>query len=104
MTKTMHKVVIRPITGNRYYIKIDGNEMLAKSVDLHMDTDSVPAVDIELVGEPDIDVEGLVTFEFTPKTIIGASNVLKAALMKKSLEAFISLDSINRAVANVRAD
>ena len=95
----IHKVEVKQTQDGKYSVKVDEKAVSARSVDIHMDVESMPGIDIGLVGEPDLEVEGLVTFEYTPKTIHGAVKLLKAALLKDNFEAFMGLDSLNRAVA-----
>lgn len=93
-----HRVVIRPISEGQYYVQVDDKIMMARSVDVHIDRESVPEIDIELVGEPDLEVDGLVQFDFTPKTVKNAVNLLKAALEKNDLIAYLGVDSLNREI------
>ena len=57
-----------------------------------------PSVDIDLISGPEIDCDGLVTFSFTPKTVKGAVDLLKAALNRNDLGAFLGVDSLNREI------
>lgn len=93
-----HKVVIRPIRDGAYYVLVDDKHMLARSVDVHIDRESLPQIDIELVGEPEMEVDGLIQFDYTPKTVKNAVNLLKAALNKNDLTAYLGVDSLNREI------
>ncbi len=97
-----HKITIKPIGEGQYYVQVDGKEMLSRSINLHMDRESVPEVDIELIGEPDIEVEGLVQYDFTPRTVKSATNLLKAALIKNDITAFLAMHSLNQVVSEIK--
>lgn len=91
-----HKVVIRPMGEGRYYVQVDDKMMIARSVDVHMDRESVPEIDLELVGEPDLEVEGLVQFDYTPKTIVKAANLIRAELLNNNITAFLAMNTLNK--------
>lgn len=97
----IHKIEVKPKGEGRYDVKVDEQNMKASSVNLHMDVESVPQVDIGLVGEPDFEVEGLVQFDYTPRTVAGASKLLKAALLKNDLTAFLAMHSLNKVMGEV---
>lgn len=93
-----HKVLIRPMDEGWYYIQVDDKMMMARSVDIHMDRESIPEVDLELIGEPDLEVEGLVEFDYTPKTIVHAANLIKAGLMKNNITAYLAMNTLNKVI------
>ena len=98
-----HKITIKPFGEGAYTVHVDDKKVRARSVDVHMETCNLPEVDIGLVGEPDLEVEGLVQFDYTPKTIGHAANVIKAALMKNDLTAFLAVSSINKVVEETKS-
>lgn len=99
-----HKITIKPLGGERYKVKVDEKDMFATSVDLHMDVSNVPEVDIGLVGEPDMEVDGLVQFDFTPRTVKSATNLLKAALIKNDITAFLAMHSLNKVMSEIKKE
>lgn len=92
----MHKVKIEGYEGDRAQVLIDGKPIRCRKVDVHMETGYVHTADIELVGEPDMEFDGYVTYDFTVKTVESAVNVLKAALQKNDLVAFLGMNELNR--------
>ena len=96
-----HKITIRPIGEGQYYVQVDDKEMLSRSINLHMDRDSVPEVDIELIGEPNVDVEGLVQFDYTPKTIVHAADVIRAGLKRNDITAFLAMNTLNKVLEEI---
>ena len=96
--KMTHKVKVEPLGEGAYRVFIDGQKIRAKSIDLHMSAETIPEIDVGIVGEPELEVEGLVQFDYTPKTIKHAVNLLKAALEKNDLAAYLGVDSLNRMV------
>lgn len=100
----IHKMKIEPKGEGQYYVQVDGREMNARSLTLHMDRESVPDMEIELVGEPDIEVEGLVQYDFTPRTVKSATNLLKAALIKNDITAFLAMHSLNKVMSEIKKE
>lgn len=98
----MHKVVIRPMKEGRYYIQVDDKMMMARSVDVHMDRESIPEIDLELIGEPDIEMEGMVQFSYTPKTITEATNLIKAGLLRNDITAFLAMNTLNKVIEDAK--
>ena len=94
----IHHVKIEPIDVGHYKVSVDNKPMRARKVDVSIDVESIPSVDIDLVSEPEMEVDGLVTFGYTPKTIKGAVDLLKAALNRNDLGAFLGVDSLNREI------
>lgn len=94
----IHHVKIEQLDIGHYKVFVDNKPMRARKVDVSIDVESIPSVDIDLVSEPEIDCDGLVTFSFTPKTIKGAVDLLKAALNRNDLGAFLGVDSLNREI------
>ena len=94
----IHHVKIEQLDIGHYKVFVDNKPMRARKVDVSIDVESIPSVDIDLVSEPEIDCDGLVTFSFTPKTVKGAVDLLKAALNRNDLGAFLGVDSLNREI------
>lgn len=94
----IHHVKIEPLGVGRYKVFIDNKPMSASKIDVHIDRESIPSIDIDLISEPEIECDGLVTFSFTPKTVKGAVDLLKAALNRNDLGAFLGVDSLNREI------
>lgn len=94
----IHHVKIEPIDVGHYKVFVDNKPVRARKVDVSIDVESIPSVDIDLVSGPEMEVDGLVTFGYTPKTIKGAVDLLKAALNRNDLSAFLGVDSLNREI------
>jgi len=94
----IHHVKIEPLGVGAYKVFVDNKPMRASKVDVHIDRESIPSVDIDLISEPEIECDGLVTFSFTPKTVKGAVDLLKAALNRNDIGAFLGVDSLNREI------
>jgi len=94
----IHHVKIEPLGVGAYKVFVDNKPMSVSKVDVHIDRESIPSVDIDLISEPEIECDGLVTFSFTPKTVKGAVDLLKAALNRNDLGAFLGVDSLNREI------
>lgn len=62
---------------------IDGKTILiVKSVDFHVSVDEVPTFSLELMAEPDIEMECLAQISFTSKSITDAISVLRHELLQ----------------------
>lgn len=92
----MHKVKIEGFDADRARVLIDGKPVRCRKVDVHMEVGYAHTADIELFGEPEMEFDGLVTYDFTVKTVESAVNVMKAALQKNDLIAFLGMNELNR--------
>lgn len=62
---------------------IDGKTIpRVKSVDLHVAVDEVPTFSLELMAEPDIQMEALAQISFTSQSITDAISVLRHELLQ----------------------
>lgn len=62
---------------------IDGKTIpIVKSVDFHVSVDEVPTFSLELMAEPDIEMECLAQISFTSKSITDAISVLRHELLQ----------------------
>lgn len=62
---------------------IDGNKIpRVKSVDFHVAVDEVPTFSLELMAEPDIQMEALAQISFTSQSITDAISVLRHELLQ----------------------
>lgn len=62
---------------------IDGKTIpRVKSVDFHVSVDEVPTFSLELMAEPDIEMECLAQISFTSKSITDAISVLRHELLQ----------------------
>lgn len=62
---------------------IDGKTIpRVKSVDFHVSVDEVPTFSLELMAEPDIQMEALTQISFTSKSITDAISVLRHELLQ----------------------
>ena len=77
-------------------VYIDDLPVKASMVDVHMEYGCIHQTDIKLNCEPDLEYTSLVTFDFSPKTIKTAVDVLKIALKRNDFIAYLGLDSLNK--------
>ena len=98
----MHKVKIESMGVPYAKITLDGKPVRAQSIDVHLETGCVPVTDISFISDPELEIETLVTVDFTPKTVESAVKVLKAALKKNDFVAFMGLDELNRGINEKR--
>lgn len=94
----IHKVKIEPIDEGHARVFIDGMNVLASKVDVHMEVGCIHQTDIRLSGEPEMEYESLVTFDFDPKTVRKAVDVLKIALERNDFIARMGLDQLNKVI------
>lgn len=92
----VHRVKIEGFGSERAKVVVDGMEVRASKVDVHMEAGSVNETDIRLIGEPDMEYESLVYFDFDPKTVRKAVDVLKIALERNDFIASLGLESLNK--------
>lgn len=92
----LHKVKIEADSGEHARVYIDGMQVRASKVDVHMEVGNVHETDIRLVGEPELEYESLVYFDFDPKTVRKAVDVLKVALERNDFIARLGLESLNK--------
>lgn len=91
----LHKVKIASFNnGANAHVYVDDKNIKASAVDVHMEVSCVPQTDITIYSEPDLEIDSLVTFDFTPKTYKMAMEVLKAGLKKNDLVAYLSVNSL----------
>lgn len=90
----MHKLKIESMGVPYAKVLVDGKPMKATKVDVHMAADCVPETEITLLCEPDMEFESLVTFDYNPRTVKGAVEVLKAALTKNDFVAFMGMNDL----------
>lgn len=80
--------------GTEYWI--DGNKVpRVKAVDFRVAVDEVPTFMFETYGRPDIDMQGTVTFDFSPENLSDACLIVSEELKKHGdfYDAFVA--SIN---------
>lgn len=97
----IHKIKIEPIDDGHAKVYIDGNPVSCTKVDVHMEVGCMHQTDIRMNGEPDLEYDSLVTYDFTPKTVECAVKVLKAALLKNDIVAFLGMNELNKVIENV---
>ena len=96
----MHQVKVEPMDEGHAKVFIDGMKVYASKVDVHMEVGCIHQTDIRLSGEPEMEYESLVTFDFDPKTVRKAVDVLKIALERNDFIARLGLESLNKVVRN----
>lgn len=92
----IHNVKIEPIDEGHAKVYVDGMHVYASKVDVHMEVGCMHQTDIRLTGEPDLEYDSLVTFDFDPKTVRKAVDVLKVALERNDFIAKLGLDQLNK--------
>lgn len=91
----IHKIKIEPMDAGHAKIYIDGKPILATKIDVHMESNCLHQTDIRLFGEPEMEYESLVTFDFDPKTVKKAVDILKIALKRNDFIARLGLKELN---------
>lgn len=94
----IHKVKIDGTSCDTATVFIDDMQVRASKIDVHMEVGCMHQTDIRLVGEPDLEYDSLVTFDFDPKTVRKAVDVLKIALERNDFIARMGLDLLNKVV------
>lgn len=95
----LHKVKIESFnSGANAHVYVDDKNIKASALDVHMEVSCVPQTDITICSEPELEIDSLVTFDFTPKTYKMAMEVLKAGIKKNDLVAFMSVNSLIAAI------
>lgn len=92
-----HQVKIEPMDDGNAVVYVDDLNVNASKVDVHMEQGMIAQTDIRLIGEPDMEYESLVTFDFDPKTVRKAVDVLKIAIERKDFIACLGLETLNKA-------
>lgn len=90
-----HRLKIEPMDIGHARVSIDDTVVRASKVDVHMEVGSKHQAKITLVGEPEIEIDSLITFDFSPKTVKRAVDVLKVALKRKDVIARLGLEELN---------
>lgn len=96
MRSAIHKVKIEGTSEQSATVYIDDQRLSVKGIDVHMEAGCLHQTQISLVGEPDMEYESLVTFDFDPKTVRKAVDVLKIALERNDFIASMGLDLLNK--------
>lgn len=91
----IHKLKIEPLDIGHARVSIDDTVVRASKVDVHMEVGSMHQAEITLIGEPDMEIDSLITFDFNPKTVKKAVDVLKVALEKNDFIARLGLEELN---------
>ncbi len=94
----MHIVKVESLGVPYAKVTVDGTPIKATKLDVHMEVDSVPETEITLRCEPDLEFESLITYDFTPRTIKSAVDVLKAALKKNDFVAFMGVSDLMKMI------
>lgn len=91
-----HKVKIESMDIGHAKVSVDGTNIKASKVDVHMETGCAHETEIRLIGEPEMEYESLVMFDFDPKTVRKAVDVLKIALERNDFIALLGLEQLNK--------
>lgn len=80
----MHKVKVYTKNDKDYiptYVEIDGKRMKCSGIEYTQYVGEVPQCVLETPCVPDLDILANLQFQFTPKTIAEASNVIRHTLL-----------------------
>jgi len=90
-----HKVKIESLDCGHATVFVDDKRIKASKIDVHMEVGCAHETEIKLIGEPDMEYDSLVTFNFSPQTVRKAVDVLKIALEKHDFIAELGLAQLN---------
>lgn len=91
----IHRLKIEPLDIGHAKVSVDDTVIRASKVDVHMEVGSAHQAEITLLGEPEMEFDSLITFDFSPKTVKKAVDVLKAALERNDFIARLGLEELN---------
>lgn len=91
----VHRLKIEPLDIGHAKVSIDDTVIRATKVDVHMEVGSAHSAEISLIGEPEMEIDSLITFDFSPKTVKKAVDVLKIALKRNDFIALLGLKELN---------
>ena len=91
----IHRLKIEPLDIGHAKVSVDDTVIRARKVDVHMEVGSAHQAEITLLGEPEMEFDSLITFDFSPKTVKKAVDVLKAALERNDFIARLGLEELN---------
>lgn len=91
----IHRLKIETLDIGHAKVSIDDTVIRATKVDVHMEVGSAHSAEISLIGEPEMDFDSLITFDFSPKTVKKAVDVLKVALKRNDFIARLGLEELN---------
>lgn len=94
-TNNLHRLKIEPLDIGHAKVSIDDTVIRATKVDVHMEVGSAHSAEISLIGEPEMEIDSLITFDFSPKTVKKAVDVLKIALKRNDFIALLGLKELN---------
>jgi len=94
-TNNLHRLKIEPLDIGHARVSIDDTAIRATKVDVHMEVGSAHSAEISLIGEPEMEIDSLITFDFSPKTVKKAVDVLKIALKRNDFIALLGLKELN---------
>lgn len=92
----IHRLKIESLDIGHAKVSIDDTVIRASKVDVHMEVGSAHSAEISLIGEPEMDFDSLITFDFSPKTVKKAVDVLKIALKRNDVIARLGLEELNK--------
>lgn len=90
----VHKIRFDGRGTPKKIVQIDEKEVWASKMDVHIDENCIPETEVTMNGELEMEYDSLVTFDFSPKTVKCAVNVLKAALLKNDFVAFMGMNDL----------
>lgn len=97
-TNLLHKVKVESLGVPYARVFLDDKKVRASKLDVHMEVGSAPETVMTFLSDPELDYETFLTVDFTPKTVKGAVDVLKAALIKKDFTAFMGMSDLNKII------
>ena len=94
----LHKLKVESLGVPYAKVYLDGKPIKARGVDVHLETGCMPDTLINFSCDPELDVDTLITVDFSPKTVKSAVDVLKAALKKNDFVAFMGMSDLNKII------
>ena len=77
----IHRLKIEPLDIGHAKVSVDDTVIRARKVDVHMEVGSAHTAEISLIGEPEMDFDSLITFDFSPKTVKKAVDIMVSRLL-----------------------
>lgn len=90
-----HKLRVKPIGEKSHEVYLDEKKISVKKLGLSMEPMRTD-IDLEINGEPELEVLGDVTIDFSPRTVKSAVMVIKNALKKNDFVAYMGMDELMR--------
>lgn len=83
-----HNLKIKGIDEAHASVYVDDNPVRCFSVNLDMGIDRMHSATIGLVTVPDVDIEAMITYRYTPDTIEAALKLVETELKRNNKDVF----------------